>query len=179
MKIRMLLAIAAITLAPCVAHALGIGVGAYGGAGVPILQDDNGQGTIFGIRAPISLIPMITVEPYFAKGSGGDKDQDVAGVTYTRSGIDQTTFGANVLLTFGGPMSLYPYAGIGSTKLERDPLDATTTSYNFGLGLGISPMPKLSVHLRGELQSVLDDNSSDVSRKWANITLGVHYNIFP
>lgn len=179
MKMRMILAIAAIVLAPCVAHALGIGVGAYGGASVPLVQDDNGQGTIFGLRVPVSLIPLITVEPYFAKGSGGDKKQDIAGITYTRSGIDQTSFGANVMLTMGGPISFYPYAGIGSTKLERDALDATSTSYNFGLGLGVSPMPKLSVHLRGELQAVLDENSSDVSRKWANITLGVHYNIFP
>jgi hypothetical protein len=175
----MILALVALLLAPQAARALGIGVGAYGGVAVPILQDDNGQGSLFGIRAPVSLIPMITVEPYFAKGSGGEKKQDVGGITYTRSGIDQTSFGANVMLTFGGPFSFYPYVGIGSTKLERGSLDATSTNYNFGLGFGISPMPKLSLHLRSELQAVLDENSSDVSRKWANVTVGVHYNLVP
>jgi hypothetical protein len=40
-------------------------------------------------------------------------------------------------------------------------------------------MPKFSVHLRGELEAVLDKNESDVSRKWGNVTLGVNYNLFP
>ena len=179
MKKRLILALVALMLAPCVAGAVGVGVGVFGGVGVPILQDDNGQGSVFGLRVPVALIPLVTVEPYFSKASGGDKDQDVGGVTYTRSGIDATSFGANVMLKFGTGFQFYPYVGIGSTKLDRDPLDATSTSYNFGLGLGISPMPKLSVHVRGELQAVLDENESDISRKWANVTLGVHYNVFP
>jgi opacity protein-like surface antigen len=179
MKKKLIPVLFALALSPCVAHAVGIGVGVFGGAGVPILQDDNGQGTVFGLRVPVNLVPLVTVEPYFSKGSGGDKDQDVGGLSLTRSGIDATSFGANVMLKFGGGLSFYPYAGIGSTKLERDGLDATSTSYNFGLGLGLSPVPKISVHLRGELQAVLDKDESDISRKWANITLGVHYNLFP
>jgi len=169
------IALLALALTAGVAGAASIGVGAFGGVSVPVVQDDNGQGSLFGVRVPVSVVPLITVEPYFAKGSGGDKDQG----GFTRSGIDLTAFGANVMLTFGGALKLYPYAGIGSHKLERTGLDATTTGYNFGLGLGFSPpIAKLAVHVRGELNSVLEENDSDSARKWANVTVGVAYNLF-
>jgi hypothetical protein len=116
------------------------------------------------------------VEPYFAKISGGDKDQDIEGTTITRSGLDVTGFGANVLLTFGGRIQMYPFAGIGSYTLKRLNMeDQTNTAYTLGLGLGISPLPKLSIHVRGELAAAVD---GETSRKWANATVGVSYNIF-
>ena len=142
---------------------------------IPIVQDDNGQGTLFGVRAPVSLLPLVTVEPYFAKTSGGDKDQDIEGTTITRSGMDVTGFGANVLLTFGGKIQMYPFAGSAPTSCRARSEDVTNTAYTFGLGLGISPMPKLSIHVRGELAAAVD---GETSRKWANATLGVSYNVF-
>ena len=165
-------------LAAGAADAASIGVGAFGGSSIPIVQDDNGQGTMFGIRVPVSVVPLITVEPYFAKTNGGDKDQTVNGITYTRHGIDVTAYGANALLTFGTGLQLYPFAGIGSAHAKRDGLDDTSTQYNFGLGLGFTPpVIKLSVHLRGELDAVLEPGNNASSRKWANVTLGVSYGV--
>jgi len=173
-----LVALAAIATANA-SHAGGIGVGVFAGSSIPVVQEDTGQGTVWGIRAPISLAPLLTIEPFYAKTSGGDKDQDVDGITYTRSGIDLTTYGANVMFTFGTGFQLYPYAGIGSTKAERSGLDASSTSYTFGMGLGFKPpVAKLSVHLRGELSAVLDESDTDTSRKWANLTAGVSYDLF-
>src|ERR1043166_2096434 len=97
----LLAALLLLALAPVAARSAPIGLGVFGGASVPLVQDDNGSGSIFGLRAPVNLVPLITVEPYFARTAGGDNDQDVGGITYTRSGIDNTAFGANVLLTFG------------------------------------------------------------------------------
>ena len=177
MKRLVILALLALTLLPCVAGAKSIGVGAFGGASVPILQDDNGRGTLFGIRVPVQLVPLITVEPLFAKTSGGNKDQAVSGLgTISRSGMDVSTFGANVLLTFGGKFQLYPFLGIGSFKQTRSgSADLTKSGYNFGLGLGLSPAPKISIHVRGELDSAID---GDTARKWANVTAGVSYSLF-
>jgi opacity protein-like surface antigen len=172
----MILMLFVLVLLPCAAGAASVGVGAFGGMSIPVLQDDNGQGTVFGLRVPVALIPLVTVEPYYAKTSGGDKDQDIEGTTITRSGLDVAGFGANVLLTFGGKIQLYPFAGIGSYKLSRAGSDdQTNTAYTFGLGLGISPMPKLSFHVRGELAAAVD---GETSRKWANATVGVSYNVF-
>jgi len=160
------------------ASAGGIGIGAFGGVSVPVVQDDNGQGTMLGVRVPVSLIPLLTLEPYYAKTTGGDKDQEVGGTTFTRSGIDLTSYGANVMLTFGSGFQMYPYAGIGTTKSERSGLDASSTGYNFGLGFGISPPAlKLAIHLRGELAAVLEEDATQSARKWANVTVGVSYGL--
>jgi hypothetical protein len=175
MKRAFVLALVALACVTGIAGAATVGIGAFGGVSVPVVQDDNGQGTVFGIRAPVSLLPLITIEPYFLSGSGGDKDQDLGGgTTITRSGIDVTGFGANAMLTIGGPFSFYPFVGIGSHKLERTGLDETRTTYNFGLGIRISPMPKLGVHVRGELNAAVQD---DASRKWGTVTAGVSYDL--
>ena len=175
MRKAMILMLFALAILPCAAGATSVGVGAFGGVAIPILQDDNGQGTLFGARVPVTLLPLVTVEPYYLKSTGADKDQDVDGVTITRSGIDVSGFGANLLLTFGGKFQMYPYAGIGSYKLSRTGLDQTSTAYTFGLGFGLAPMPKLSIHVRGELAAAVD---GETSRKWANATVGLSYNIF-
>lgn len=171
-----ILAVLALALLPCTAAAGSVGIGAFGGLGIPIVQDDNGQGMLYGARVPVSVLPLLTVEPYLLMGSGGDKEQEIGGTTYTRTGLDMTGFGANLLFTFGGPVQFYPFAGIGSCKLTRDGSeDETGVAYNFGLGLGISPMPKLTVHLRGEAIAAVD---GEVSRKWAGVTLGASYAVF-
>ena len=156
-------------------HAASIEISPYGGLSIPVVQDDQTQGTVFGLRAPVKLIPLLTVEPYYAQGSLGDKSVDVAGLSYTREGYDETGYGANVLLTMGGPVSFYPFAGVGQSTLKRTGEDKSWTTYNAGLGLGLSPLPKLSVHVRGELQMAVD---GQVSRKFANVTAGVSYALF-
>ena len=179
MRKAMILALFVLTLVPCavVAAPITVGIGAFGGVSVPVLQDDTNQGTQFGARLPVALLPLVTVEPYFSSAKGGDKDQTVEGATYTRAGIDVTSFGANLLLTFGSKFQFYPFAGIGSFKLKRTgSADLSKSGYNFGLGLGFSPVSKLSIHLRGELAAAVD---GETSRKWANATFGVSYNVFP
>ena len=170
------IAFLALALSAGAAGAVSIGVGAFGGVSVPIVQDDTDRGTVFGARVPVDLVPLIAVEPYFAVTSGGSKDETFAGSSYTRSGLDVTAFGANVLLQFGSTLKLFPFAGIGSHKLKREgAADITQSGYNFGLGLGFSPpVVGLSIDVRGELNAVVD---GDVSRKWANATVGVSYNV--
>jgi hypothetical protein len=158
------------------ASAASIGVGPFAGTSIPVLQDDVAQGMMFGLRAPVKLVPLVTVEPYYASSSLGDKDVTIAGLTYTRQGFDEKAFGLNAMLTMGGPVQFYPIVGLGSTKLTRTgSSDLSLTTYNAGFGLGISPMPKLTVHIRGELQMAVDNGAS---RKFANVTLGASYALF-
>lgn len=171
------LSLLALALGTGSAGAVGFGVGAYGGLTYPLLQDDTGQGSVFGARAPVTLAPMFVVEPFYSSTSSGDVDEEFGGVPYTRSGLDVTAFGANVLFPFGTGFRFYPFAGIGSYKLEREGSEeVTNTGYNFGLGFGISPgVPGVTIDIRGEMSAVVD---GDTSRKWANATVGVTYNFF-
>jgi hypothetical protein len=175
MKRLLALSLVLLAVTAGVASAGSISVGAFAGMSFPVLQEDVSQGTMFGLRAPVKLVPLVTVEPYWASSSLGDKDVTVAGITYTREGFDETAFGLNAMLTMGGPVQFYPLVGIGQTKLKRSASDLSLTTYSAGFGLGISPMPKLTVHLRGELQMAVD---SGTSRKFGNATLGASYALF-
>jgi hypothetical protein len=175
MKRLLTLTLVLLAVSAGVAAAGSIGVGAFAGMSIPVVQEDVAQGAMYGLRAPVKLVPLVTLEPYFASSALGDKDETLAGITYTREGFDETAFGLNAMLTMGGPVTFYPFAGIGSTKLKRSGADLTLTTYNAGFGLGLSPMPKVSVHVRGELQMAVD---SGASRKFANVTLGASYALF-
>ena len=166
-------------LAAGTANATGIGVGVYGGLSYPVVQDDVSNGTQIGFRVPVSLVPMITAEPFYASSSLGDKDETLGGIEYTREGFDETSYGLNVML--GNPMGMgfrfYPYAGIGKFKLERTGSEEINeVGYNVGLGIGIGATPKLSLQIRGELQMVKTD---DTSRKFGNATAGLTYSLMP
>ena len=175
MKRMWALTIALLALSAGVATAGSVGVGVFAGQSIPVLQDDAGDGTMFGVRVPIHLVPLLAIEPFYASTSLGDKTTTLAGVSYTRSGFDEKEYGANVLLSMGGPVQFFPFAGIGQTELKRPGNDLKLRTYDFGLGFGVSPMPKLSIQLRGELQAVVD---GDTSRKFGNATLGASYALF-
>jgi hypothetical protein len=155
----------------------GVGIGPYGGYNIALIQQDTGNGALFGIRAPINLIPLITVEPYYASSNLGDVNGTFGGLSYTRTGFDMKAFGATAILGSigGGGLKFYPYAGIGSYKMTRTgSSDIKETGYNFGLGIGIPAGGKISVQTRGGLDMIV---TGDTSREFANVTVGINYNL--
>lgn len=176
MKQRILFTLLAVALIPATAGAVGIGAGAYIGTSTPILNDGAKSGVQYGVRAPVSLAPMLIVEPFFAQSALGDVDESFGGQPYTRSGPDVMTFGANAIFSFGEGVKFYPLVGIGSTRIEQTGAeDITDTSLNFGLGLGIPFMAKFTLDVRAEMNSVI---TGDTSRKFGNFTGGVSYALF-
>ena len=176
MKLRVFTVLFTLALVPAVAAAVDVGVGVFGGGSFPIIQDNAGNGTQFGVRVPIGVAPLLALEGFYAQSALGDVDDTFGGVSYTRSGPDVTTYGANAILRFGLPFQFYPYAGIGSSTIKQSGSeDVTDTSLDFGVGLGFTVMPKLAIDLRAELNAVL---TGDTSRKFGNLTAGVSYAIF-
>jgi hypothetical protein len=166
-------------LAASAAHATGVGVGVYGGLSYPVVQDDVKSGSVIGFRAPVSLVPMITVEPFYASSKLGDATETLGGISYTRDGFDQTAYGVTAILGSPGGMGFhfYPFAGLGHYKLTRSGSDdISEAGYNFGLGIGIGATPKLSLQIRGELELV---KTGDTSRKFGNATAGLTYSLMP
>lgn len=175
MKRAFMMALVATSLLAGASHAASIGFGFFAGASVPVVQEDQDNGSVWGLRAPVKLVPLFAVEPYYSSAALGDKTQSVGGFSLTREGSDVTAFGVNAMLTMGGPVRFYPFVGIGTAKYERTGQSESFTAYNLGLGLGIGIVPKLDFDLRGELQAAASDG---VSRKVVNISLGASYSIF-
>jgi len=166
-----------------------VGVGVFGGLSVPVLQNVDVSsfspsdafgptGSQFGIRVPVKVIPVVTLEPFFAKSNYKDQEETFGGLTYKRQGYDGTAFGLNAILgrVGGSGVNFYPYVGLGTFKLSRDTDEINKMGWNFGLGLGFSPAPRWSIQFRPEFNMVV---TGDTSRKFGNATIGVNYEIMP
>ena len=164
-----------LALVPAATRAGGIGIGVFGGTSIPVSQSDVKTGGMYGIRIPVSIIPLVSVEPYWGKSKLGDGEEN--GVT--TPGFDNSSFGVNAMLgsLLKAPgIKFYPYVGIASSKLTGTGIsDITKTSYNFGLG-GALGLANIALHGRAEL-NVLDTGSQ--TRKFANVTVGLSYDLFP
>ena len=175
MKRSSLLIAVALVLVAGAAQAASVGLGVFGGLSVPIVQPDQSSGSTFGVRVPIHVVPMIAVEPFYASTALGDKTVAVGPINVNRPGADVTTYGLNAMLSMGGPLRFYPFAGIGSAKYKLGSTSSNVTSYQAGVGLGITPFPKVSVDLRGELQYA---SKPGFVRRNAGVTLGASYALF-
>jgi hypothetical protein len=161
------------------AGATAVGVEVFGGAAIPIVQDDNNTGAQFGIRVPVALPSIFTIEGFYSRISGGETSRTLGGEEYTRSGYDVNSFGANLILgnTGAGGFSIFPYAGLMSSSFSRTGgQDFNNIGFDFGLGVGFSIMPKLWIDARAEAAVMVTDN--DTSRKYGNINVGVGYNFY-
>lgn len=171
------------------AEELAVGVGAFGGISAPILQDVDASSfspgdalgdsdTEWGLRVPVKVIPVVTIEPYYAQASYGDRTETFNGLSYTREGWDRKALGANFIFanTLAGGFKFYPLVGIGTTKLERTNEELNKFTWNFGLGVGFAVAQKISIHVRSQLDLVVTD---ETSRKFGDVTAGIQYNLQP
>ncbi len=167
-----------------------VGVGAFGGLSVPVLQDVTASsfspsdafgktGSQFGLRVPVVAIPLFTLEPFWSKSSYADRTETLGGISYTRDGYSGSAYGLNAILgrVDGSSVSFYPFVGIGHYKLTRTGSDdISDVGYDFGLGLGVQAVQKVSVQIRGEFAMV---KTGDTSRKFTGATLGLNYSLLP
>ena len=172
-RVLTLLALAlAIASVPRTASAFGIGIGAYGGTTIPLSQPEVKTGGAYGVRLPISIIPLVSVEPYWGESKLGDGEVNSTPV----KGFDFSSVGVNAMLgsLMRAPgIKFYPYVGIASNKFSGSE-DITKTSYNFGLG-GAVGLSKVSVHGRAELNVC---NTGDKTRKFTTLTVGLSYDLW-
>ncbi len=160
---------------PAMAAGISAGAGAFGGLGIPIAQDDQEQGTVFGFKGRIKA-SFITLEPNIMFTKCGDPDLD--DVIGDPDGSKLTSFGLDALLgsSLGAPgISPFFFAGIGIYKSKNDQLqvDESEVGISGGLGLEIGLGPKLGLEARGRF--VVIGTEGGGSKKAALLTAGVNY----
>jgi hypothetical protein len=179
LRIQVLSLALAIGLTAGVASAADWGVQGFGGAAIPMEQDDNSAtSTTFGVRFPISGTSVFSLEPYMYGISDKEFDETFGSSTVTRSGINVTTIGANVAIAHligGRSFKIYPFAGVNSNTLRRDEQEITKIGFNGGLGMGFRP-GKALIDIRGDFNMV---DTGDASRKWVNATIGLGFRLGP
>jgi hypothetical protein len=58
-------------LAAVPAGAVQVGIGLAAGVSLPLAQSDNGNGDQYGLRLPVNVLPLLTVEPFLTSTSLG------------------------------------------------------------------------------------------------------------
>jgi len=171
--VGLLLATATVT-----AEAPKLGVGLSGGLDWPLLQEDQGNGTVFSFRGRIEIAPILVVEPNLTLVNWGDPDLGIPGVTNDLEGASVTAFGVDGLLRIpmGSPTSgPFALAGVGFYKVKRDQtnLDETRFGLAGGLGFAFGINPAISADLRGKLHVI--PMPAGGSKKSLSAMLGVNY----
>lgn len=159
------------------ARAADFGIGLFGGASLPVNQADEENGNIFGARFPVSLLGLVTVEPYFATSRQKDVIRTVGGMQVPDPGWEGSLFGANLIL--GSPLRVglifFPYAGINSARLIRVGGERISgTGVDIGAGVGIAPSRHMSMVLRAEANSISAGGST---RRFGYLTFGLNYRL--
>lgn len=150
------------------------GVGAFAGVLYPVIQEDQGSGYIFGIKARVKLPAMFALEPNVTLGSYGEAEIEGVGI---RDGSSIRHYGLDLLLGGGlagvGPKPYFFVGGaIYNTKRDND--DTTNKSgWSFGLGVSLGVAQYLDVDVRGRFNIAAWEGSS--SKKSVEVTGGVIY----
>ncbi|MDZ4723255.1 MAG: outer membrane beta-barrel protein [candidate division Zixibacteria bacterium] len=154
------------------------GIGVFGGLNIPVVQQDQGNGTLFGVRGRLKVLPFAVFEPNATFGKFGDPD-DIEGIDLG-NGSDFNSFGLDVTLGgLPGVVAFKPFlvVGIGSytTKNDMTKVDNSDVGYSVGLGVGLGFSPKFDIDVRGKAIIIPIDEGG--SKKTINATVGLTYNI--
>ena len=180
---KILLALCALLLLAQAPMAVGpsLGAGAFGGMHFPLVQDDQGSGSTFGIRGIVQIIPSLSAEPNVTFSKYGEPDFGIVGVTNDLEGSKVTSFGVDAL--FGKASSVpgirpFVLAGFGFYKIKRDQTavfddDSSIFGYAFGLGIATSVAPKISLDVRGKAHIIPFESGS--SKKSVSVMAGLNY----
>ena len=156
-------------------------LGAFGGVNIPILQEDVSNGTVFGIKGRVMVMPFLGLEPNFVMSKYGDKDMDVLEQTMTRKGGDINSFGLDAVLgTFGGfsKVHFYGLAGINSNSMKRDGIpNQTRLGISIGTGVEFMAMDVLSIEVRARVHSISLEGGG--GRDNVELTGGLNYYFGP
>jgi hypothetical protein len=153
-----------------------LGAGAFFGMSFPVLQEDQGNGTEFGLKGRFGLANTIVLEPFFASTSWGEPDP-IDDFDLGIEGSKVTAFGIEASLgNLPGQMGVSPFffAGIGSYKVKNDDtgFDESSMGYSGGLGVGIGLSPMFSLDLRGKFMVI---PMNDGSKKSIGVVAGVNF----
>jgi len=155
-----------------------IGVGAFGGANIPVVQEDQSTGTAFGLCGQIKLIPALVAEGNITFSKFGETTIDIGSIDNTIDGSKVNSYGIDLLLGggTGGTPGFRPYGVFGAAfyNTSRD-FDESTTDLGWSAGFGfeINPAPQFGLDFRGKV--IVIGSEGGGSKKSAMVTAGFLY----
>lgn len=154
-----------------------LGVGAFAGLSIPVLQDDQSQGMEYGFKGRYGLGSLIVLEPYVSFVKWGEPDP-VDDIDLGIDGSKVTSFGLEASLgNLPGVTGISPFVfgGVGSYKVKNEDTgyEASKLGFSAGLGLGIGLSPSFSLDIRGK--AIVAPQEEGGSKKAIGGTAGVNF----
>ena len=75
-----------------------IGIGGFGGANIPIVQEDQSTGAAFGLHGKIKLIPALVAEGNLTFSKYGETTKEISSINNTIEGSKVNSYGIDLLL---------------------------------------------------------------------------------
>lgn len=152
---RVLLVTFLVVLLSPLAEAEGIklGAGAFGGVNIPIAQEDQGSGSVFGAMARIRFLSIFVAEPNITFGKWGSPDV-VRGIDLGIEGSKINSYGINATVgNLPGVVGVKPFAFAGgaiySVKNDETGYDENKLGWSLGLGVAYGVAPTFDIDVRG------------------------------
>jgi hypothetical protein len=160
-----------------------LGVGAFGGWDMPLVQQDIGSGPMYGVALRGHIIAFLHGQLVFRASAQGDQDKTVtpmgqSSLVATLQGGSLTGFGANLLLAGRKPAMIWPYGfiGISTNKFAPGKRDSETFfGSSWGGGLSVSLYRKLIFADINTSLLVMPIENNSASRKNWQTGIGLVY----
>jgi len=153
-----------------------LALGVYGVYGIPVQQQDVGQGPLYGARLKMTFLGALGLEGFYTSFQEGDVAFSTSVGSQTIKGGSQVIYGGNLILGSTAPSGLCPYltGGVGDYTLAK-PARATLhcRGFNGGVGLELRSLPGLAIDLSGRLHVALPAPGG--ARKFVAVQAGINY----
>ncbi len=160
-----------------------LGVEAFGGWDMPLVQQDIGSGAMYGVAVRGHIIAFLHGQLVFRASAQGDQDETVtpigqSSLVATLEGGSLTGFGANILLAGKKPTMVWPYGfvGISTNKFAPGERDSETFfGTSWGCGLSVSLYRNLIYADVSTSLLVMPIENNSASRKNWQTSIGLMY----
>jgi hypothetical protein len=168
---------------PLHAKSYPLGVEAFLGYDMPLVQDDIGSGMMYGLSVRGHLFAFLHGQLIFRGSTQADEDKSVTpigqgSITETLEGGSLTGFGANLLFAGKNPARVWPYGfiGISTNNFAPGKRDSETLfGSSWGGGLAISLYRDLVYADISTSLLVMPIEDNEASRKNWQTTVGIMY----
>ncbi len=158
------------------AEGIRLGVGAFGGWNIPVAQDDQSDGTVFGVMGRIRFLSIFVAEPNVTFGKWGNPDV-IRGIDLGIEGSKINSYGINATVgNLPGFVGVKPFAFAGgsiySIKNDETGYDESKLGWSAGLGVAYGVAPQFDIDVRG---TAVVAPQEEGSKKAVYITGGLTY----
>lgn len=135
-----------------------IGIGAFAGLNIPIVQDDAGTGPLYGVKLKIAVTPFLALEPTLTFFKQGDATAEVGGQEIELDGGQSTALGLNLIVGSAGlpaGLGFYGVLGFASHAMKQEGTeDESRFALSLGPGLQVRVHDKLAFNVEPRLHMI-------------------------